>query len=97
MSRIIKGSTKKGKELIASAKYVDGYSLSDVYSSYSYEKERSYRWCFEKYMNTPDSDNFHIISHNIFQYSVAWYGTHENEDALFIETANNSYIVLLDK
>ena len=94
---IVKGSTKRGQELINRASINEGFYISDVYDRASNAKEESWRWCIEKYHNTTYAHDFHICSHNTFQYSVAWYGIHDGEKALFLETANNSYIVLINK
>ena len=93
----IKGSTKRGQELLARAINYEGYELLDVYNSVSRAKQDSFNWCYEKYLNTPESTDFHICSHNTFQYSVTWDGKYNGENATFIETANNSYVILLDK
>lgn len=87
MSRIY-ASSKKGQNLIARATRNEGFFLSDVYGRYSYEKEKSWDDCLEKCAKM-HGYNFHICSHNTFQYSVAW----ETETAFYIETANNSYVV----
>lgn len=97
MSTIIKGSTKRGQELIKRASVYEGYYISDVYDRASNAKEASWRECHDKYCNTTHAHGFHICSHNTFQYSVAWNGIHNGEEATFIETANNSYIILLNK
>lgn len=97
MSKIIKASTKKGQQLINSASYVEGFFLKDVYDSYSSSKQAGWNYCYGKYINTPERDNFHICSHNTFQFSVAWKGVWGGERAMFLETASNSYIILLDK
>ena len=56
------------------------------------------RWYLED-----NGDNFRIVSHNSFQFSVAWEmdyvdsETGEVSRATRIETASNSYIVLHEK
>ena len=97
MATIIKGSTKRGQELINRANYYEGYYLLDVYGRWSIEKERRWKYCFDKYCHTTNAHGFHICSHNTFQYSVAWEGIYEAQRAIFLETASNSYIILLDK
>lgn len=97
MARIFKASTKQGASILRRASYNEGFSLDEVYGSYSAEKSRSWKECFYKYCDTPNSTNFHICSHNSFQYSVSWDGTYGDERATFVETANNSFVVLLDK
>ena len=97
MSKIIKGSTKRGQQLINRASVNEGYYISDVYDRASNAKEISWRECHDKYHHTTYGHNFHICSHNTFQYSVAWDGIYNGEEATFIETATNSYIILLNK
>lgn len=97
MSRILKASNKNGASMLRRASIDEGYSLSDVYDTYSPAKGASWEWCFRKYADTPDSTNFHICSHNTFAYCVSWNGTYNGERAVFVETPNNSYIVLLDR
>lgn len=56
------------------------------------KKEATYQ-----YLEEAHAHGFHICSHNTFQYSVAWDGIYNGEEATFIETASNSYIILLNK
>ena len=97
MTRVFKASTKQGASIIKRASYYEGFSLDEVYGSFSPSKANSWKWCFTKYCDTPKSRNFHICSHNSFQYSVSWDGEYNGERATFVETANNSFVVLLDK
>lgn len=82
-------------------KRLQGYYLSDVYGRCSYQKERAWKYCFEKFANTENAHYFGITSHNTFQFSVEWLGTYEDENgkkypALFKETACNSYIWIFE-
>ena len=95
--REFKASTKRGQNLIKRASYIDGYYLSDIYVSHSREKHNSWFLCHELYMKTENHEDFHICSHNSFQYCVAWYGTKNGEKILRVETANNSYLVWLER
>lgn len=95
--REFKASTKQGQNIINRANNYEGYYLSDVYDRYSSEKATSYNWCFEQYSNDVNAHNFHICSHNTFQYSVAWETVIDNEPALRVETANNTFIVWLNR
>lgn len=97
MSTIIKGSTKRGQSFINNANFIEGYGLEDVYERPSTAKKQAWEYCFNKFLDTDASLGFGIISHNTFQFSVRWYGRYEDQPALFIETANNSYIILLNK
>ena len=84
----INANTKKGQNLIATAKNFEGYTLPEVYGRNSYQKEIAWRECLYK-CQAENGRNFHICSHNTFQFSVAW----ETENGYRIETANNSYLV----
>ena len=86
---IIKGTTKKGENMLNNANYYDGYSLHDIYNSFSYAKEKAYNYCRELYYKENGS-NFRIISHNTFSFSIAF----DVENGVRIETPNNSYLVL---
>ena len=101
MTTIIKGSTKRGKNMIARGEQNCGFYLRDIYSKYSDDKLSAYNYCFEKYCNTKNSRDFHICSYNTFGFSIAWYGEYicdgETEYCLFIETKDNSYIILLNR
>ena len=95
--REFKASTKQGKNIIDRASVYEGYYLSDVYGTHSNAKENSWRICHELYINTENHEDFHICSHNTFQYTVAWYGTKDGEKILRVETANNSFLVWLER
>lgn len=100
---VVKGSTVKGQNLLARARYNEGRELYHVYGSVSGAKMRAYEDCLRWYHET-NGDNFRIISHNSFQFSVAWELTYEyvnpktgevtQEEATRIETSTNTYIVL---
>lgn len=85
---VIKGTTKAGKNLVERAKNFEGFTLEEVYGNFSHKKYRAYRECADKCM-AENGHNFHICSHNTFQFSVAW----ETEKGYRLETANNSYLV----
>lgn len=97
MATIIKGSTKRGQNLITRSNNYEGVYLESVYENYSIYKRNAWDYCYNKYVNTPENSNFHICSHNSMVFTIAWYGKHGDENAVFIETRDNSYIVLLDK
>lgn len=96
MKKILKASTKTGSRWILAAKNNEGYELSDIYDSYSVNKEKAYKLVLNQYNSTENSENFRIISHNSNFFTVAWdeYG---KEPKLHIETAKNSYVVLLNQ
>ena len=93
MATIIKGSTKRGEDLLWRARHNEGRNLWDVYGNVSSAKMRAYDECLDWYRQD-DGENFRIVFHNSFQFSVAWEMTYEGKPATRIETASNSYIVL---
>lgn len=88
---IIKGTTKKGQNMIESAKNFEGYTLNEVYGNYSPAKFHAFCDCVLK-AQAEGGKNFHICSHNTFGFSVAW----EVEKGMRIETPKNSYLVLFE-
>jgi len=107
MATIIKGSTKRGANLLWSTEYAEGVYLDDVYTSCSGAKYRGYRACREIYGKMVNASGFRITSHNTFRFTVAWEceveyldpktGKVTMEKARYIKTADNDYIVLLDR
>ena len=97
MVTIIKGSTKRGQALYARACNKEGYRLSDVYGKFSSNKQAGWNYCFRKYLETPKSCEFQICSHNTNKFSVSWRGEYNGEPAMFLETADNSYVILINK
>lgn len=85
---IIKATTKKGENMIASAKNFEGYTLNEVYGSYSAAKYHAFVDCVHM-CQAENGKNFHICSHNTFGFSVAW----EVENGVRIETPKSSYLV----
>lgn len=94
---IVKGSTKKGQELLARGERYDGHELSDCYGSCSSAKISSFAVCRSEYKNTENAYGFHICSHNTNFYSVCWFGDYDGENAFYLKTGKNNYVVLLDK
>lgn len=91
MARIYKASSKQGQQLLRRARVNEGFSLEEVYGKCSAIKKQEWEKCLDKCERMMGED-FHICSHNTFQFSVAW----KADGAYYIETASNSYIVLLD-
>ena len=85
---IIKGTTKKGQDMLAKAQYCEGRSLFDVYSSFSQSKERAFEQCLAM-CNKENGNDFRIISHNTFQFSVAW----NVKNGIRVKTASSSYLM----
>lgn len=88
--KVIKGTTKKGENMIKNASYYAGYNLSDVYGKFSKEKERAWEYCLNKCYEEKGK-NFHIYAFNTCQFCVAW----EVVEGVRIETAYNSYLVTI--
>lgn len=85
---IIKATTKKGQNMLQSAKNFQGVTLNEVYGKYSNAKYNAFVYCLNK-AAAENGKNFHIYSHNSFGFSVAW----EVENGVRIETAQNSYLI----
>ena len=91
---IISGATKRGQSLLARARSNKGTELYHIYGNVSSAKMKAMEDCKRWYRET-NGRNFRIISHNIFQFSVAWeYDNPETGELMTrIETASNTYIV----
>lgn len=94
---IVKGSTKRGEQLFSSSRRYDGTKLSDCYGSWSGAKQSAFDDCYQEYLDTPEHEDFHICSHCTNFFSVCWFGVYNGEEALFLKTGRNDYVVLLDK
>lgn len=97
---IIRKETYKGRQVLGMASGFQGRELSDVYANPSYRKQRAYEYCREKFVDTINGSNFHIASYNAQTFTVAWCGEYPHPEtgeivpAKFVETAQNSYIVI---
>lgn len=102
MSTIVKISTKKGQSLYSRSLCNEGYTLHDVYGKPSDAKKKAYSWCFNKYKEDENAENFRMVGHNCHFFTVAWDSiwadpaTGEVQTAVFMETSHNSYIILTD-
>ena len=85
---IINANTKRASDMIRRANNNEGYSLCDVYGTYSAAKSSSWSYCRDL-CRREGGTNFRIISHNTFGYSVAL----DIPDGVRIETAKTSYLV----
>ena len=94
--KILKASTKAGQNILRKAEYNEGYFLSQVYTSFSQQKENAWKWCEHEYLTSDSHSNFHICGHNTFGFTVAWECYYNEERALRMETKDNTYIVYLD-
>lgn len=91
---IIKGTSKRGQELLAKARRNEGTELRHVYGRWSEEKESAMRKCWASYV-ADDGENFRIISHCRDSFSVAWEFPNKEtgETMTRIETFRNTYII----
>lgn len=94
MAKIINGATKKGRELLERASRFEGTDLFDVYGRYSSRKAVALRHC-RRWCEEDEGYNFHIISHNSHNFSVAWNYTNKETGEVMtrIETSSNTYII----
>ena len=92
---LLKGSSKKGADILSRADNNIGTELLDAYHSVSEDKHRAYASCYSRYCDDNASFNFHICSKNTFQFTVAWNYINELTGELMthFETANHIYIV----
>ena len=85
----IKATTKRGQMLVSSARNYEGTTLNEVYGNASYAKHQALNHCMTLCYNE-GGRNFRIISHNTFNFSVAW---DMPDGSVRIETRDNSYHV----
>ena len=92
----INGQTKRGQSIFRS--WLNGdrvYRIGDIYGRYSWDKEKAFDDCFNKYCNEkPGNYDFKCTGHNSFAFSVAWM---QEDGNLRYETAGGSYLVILNK
>ena len=93
----LKLSTKKGRNFYNRAIKNEAYSLDEVYGNCSIEKRNAYNECLAMFRDTEESTDFHICSHNTFQFTCAWFGMKNGENILRYETASNSYLIWLER
>lgn len=93
----VKASTKRGQRLIKMGSHYEGSFLSQIYNTWSQEKQNAYDWCYEQYLKCEEHTAFSICSHNTFGFTCSWLYTQEGEDIMRIETKDNTYIVYLER
>ena len=103
---IIKGSTKRGQQLLANHRTNLGDDLFDVYGTVSKAKHNAMKDC-EYWRDRTQGRNFRITGKNCHQFTVAWEYEMEYEDpetgevtletVTRIHTKDNVYIVLHNK
>ena len=91
----INANTKRGQTMLNNAGRYEGFSLREVYGSFSTAKENAWRYCLNLFQKE-NGYNFRIYSHNTFGFSVAWEITDAETGEIVgtrIETPSNSYLV----
>lgn len=88
----IKRTSKRGQAMEKAWNYGISGTLSDVYSSYSLEKEMAFDWCRQR-MYEMNGCSLRIMSFNTFQFTVGFLGTYKGRDGLVVETASNEYFI----
>ena len=89
---IINANTKRGQNFIQSAYYYEGRTLADVYASPSHAKQNAFDEC-RALCYAEGGENFRIISHNTFAFSVACSLAGTSGCLSRVETAQGSYFV----
>lgn len=97
IDKFVNGSTVKGQHLLNSAKHYLGTTLSDVYSSYSYDKEKEYNRCKDLFNSMKDATAFSICSKNTWAFTCSWLATFEGESVTIFCTASNTYCIYNDR
>lgn len=94
--KTINGQTKRGHAIYSSWLHGERVSrISDIYGRYSWNKEKAFNDCFNKYCNEKYGNyDFKCTGHNSFAFSVAWMQEDEN---LRYETSSGSYLVILNR
>lgn len=92
-----KASTKRGEQIISMGLRCDGYSLSDLYNSWSQEKQEAYERCLKEFESDKKSSVFRIGNANSFCFTASWLTFIEGEIAMRVETKDNSYLVWLGR
>ena len=95
--KTLKASTKAGQRIIIKAECNEGYFLSQVYETFSQQKENAWKWCEHEYLTSDNHSDFHICGHNTFGFTVAWICNINDEKCLRLETKDNTYIVYLER
>ncbi len=81
--------TQEARRWVQAAQNYEGATLGQVYNRWSAEKQRAYDECYEKFCNEPNSEQFSIILHNSFHFTVSWF----SDLGVRIETACRSICI----
>lgn len=92
-----KASTKRGQQLINRGNNCYASSLSQIYKTWSQDKQDAYEWCYIEYLNSDNHSAFGVGNANTFGFTASWLCTINGENAMRIETKDNSYIVWLHR
>lgn len=99
IDKVIKGSSAKGKDLIARSKCNQGTSIYDVYEKPSREKIEAFERCLELYASQEKPSDFHITGHNRMSFSCCFtmYFSLWDRPTLVYITKDHTYAVMLDE
>lgn len=69
--KILDINTMRGQEIARRAWQCEAYALTGIYDNPSPAKQSFYEDVYKMYIYD-EGENFHICSHNSFQFTVAW-------------------------
>ena len=92
-----KASTKRGQHLLDMGNRCVYTRLSDIYTTWSQSKQFAWEWCYNEYLDSDNHTAFGVGNANTFGFTASWLCTINGENAMRIETKDNSYIVWLDR
>lgn len=95
--RELKASTKEGQRIISIGERCVNETLSDIYASWSSEKQRHYDRCRKLYHETTGGHSFGVASCGSWSFVASWNGYKDGEPILRVETKDNSYLVWCDR
>ena len=95
--REFKASTKRGQQLIDTGSRCINHQLRDIYNNWSQAKQNAFNYCFDEYLKSDNHTSFGVGNANSFGFTASWLCTINGENAMRIETKDNSYIVWLDR
>lgn len=75
--------------------YATATSLSDVYTTWSYAKDKAYRYCRELFAEY-EGEDFRILGANVNTFSVGFIGKYEGKKAFFYITKSYDRVMILD-
>lgn len=94
---LLKGSTNKGQKVVAMYKRLTGYTLSDLYKSWSKAKDVAYDECRTMCINE-GGFGFRVGSANSTQFTAGWIVCDKYDviEVVRVETKDNSYKVYVN-